>query len=166
MTGDKANLINYKKCNDGPIIRFAGGDENPTIGFGNLKFGALTISEVLHVKGLKYNLLSVSQLVDKGYTVKIKSKLFKVIDNESKQTVLVARRKGNLYVADWASATTEECLMVSQSGHTEENWLWHKRMSHLNFKTLNKLAKKELVVGLPKMTYRKEGVCSVCQMEK
>ena len=66
MTGDKANLINYRKCDNGPIIRFAGGDENPTIGFGNLKFGALRISEVLHVKGLKYNLLSMSQLVDKG----------------------------------------------------------------------------------------------------
>ena len=119
MTGDKANLIDYKKCNDGPIIRFAGGDENPTIGFGNFKLGALTISEVLHVKVLKYNLLSMSQFADKGFLVKIKSKFCKLIDNESKQTVLVGRRKGSLYVANWASATTEECLMVSQSGHTE-----------------------------------------------
>src|SRR6187397_1120154 len=108
----------------------------------------------------------MSQLVDKGYFVKIKSKLCKVIDNESKQTVLVARRKGSLYVADWAFATTEECLMVSQSGHTEEHWLWHKRMSHLNFKTLNRLAKKELVVGLPKTSFRKDGICSACQMGK
>ena len=56
--------------------------------------------------------------------------------------------------------------MVSQSGHTEEHWLWHKRMSHLNFKTLNKLSKKELVVGLPKTTFRKDGICSACQMGK
>ena len=108
----------------------------------------------------------MSQIADKGYSVKIKSKFYKLIDNESKQTVLVARRKGSLYVADWASATTEECIMVSQSGHTEEHWLCHKRMSHLNFKTLNKLAKKELVVGLPKTTFRKDGICSACQMGK
>ena len=39
-------------------------------------------------------------------------------------------------------------------------------MSHLNFKTLNKLAKKELVVGLPKTTFRKDAIYSACQMGK
>ena len=121
MTGDKANLVNYKACNTGPDIIFVGGELNPSLGFGNVKLGSLAITNVLQVKDLKYNLLSMSQFADKGFTVKFKSKFCKLIDYESKQTVLVARRKGSLYVADWASATTEECLMVSQSGHTEEH---------------------------------------------
>ena len=121
MTGDKANLVDYKVCNTRPDIRFAGGELNPSLGFDNVKLGSITIIDVLHVKGLKYNLLSMSQFADKEYSVKIKLKFCKLIDNESKQTVLVARRKGSLYVTDWASTTTEECLMVSQSGHTEEH---------------------------------------------
>ena len=114
MTGNKANLVNYRVCNTGPDIRFAGGELNPTIGVGDLKLGALTISDVLHVDGLKYNLLSMSQFADKGFFVKIKSIICKLVDNESKQVLLVARRKGSLYIVDWASTTTEECLMVSQ----------------------------------------------------
>ena len=93
MTGNRANLVNYKVCNTGPDIRFAGGEVNPTVGFGDLNLGALTISGALHVRRLKYNLLSMSQFADKGFSVKIKSKFCKLIDNESKQVVLVARRK-------------------------------------------------------------------------
>ena len=43
--------------------------------FGNVKLGSLTITDILHVKGLKYNLLSMSQFADKGFTVTFKAKL-------------------------------------------------------------------------------------------
>ena len=76
MTGNRANLVNYRVCNTGPDIRFAGGEINPTIGIGDLKLGALTISDVLHVEGLKYNLLSMSLFADKGFSVKIKSNIY------------------------------------------------------------------------------------------
>ena len=86
MIGDKSNLTDYKVCNTGPDIRFVGGELNPSLGFGNVKLGSITITDVLHVKGLKSNLLSMSQFVDMGYLVKIKLKFCKLIDNESKQT--------------------------------------------------------------------------------
>ena len=50
MIGDRANLINYKPCNNGPTIRFAGGELNPTLGLGDVKIGCLTIKGVLHVQ--------------------------------------------------------------------------------------------------------------------
>ena len=50
MTGDKANLVDYKVCNTGPDIRFAEGELNPSLGFGNVKLGSITISDVLYVK--------------------------------------------------------------------------------------------------------------------
>ena len=52
MTGDKANLINYRNYSDGPKIMFAGGELNPTLGIGDVKIGKLTIKDVLHVQGL------------------------------------------------------------------------------------------------------------------
>lgn len=56
ITGDQANLINYKPCNNGPTIIFVGGELNPTLGLGDVKIGCLTIKGVLHVQDLKFNL--------------------------------------------------------------------------------------------------------------
>ncbi|GKC61018.1 retrovirus-related pol polyprotein from transposon TNT 1-94 [Tanacetum coccineum] len=42
----------------------------------------------------------------------------------------------------------------------------HKRLAHLNFKTINKLAKQNLVIGLPSLVYLKDKPCSLCEKEK
>nr|GEZ06376.1 retrovirus-related Pol polyprotein from transposon TNT 1-94 [Tanacetum cinerariifolium] len=46
------------------------------------------------------------------------------------------------------------------------NWLWHKRLAHLNFKTINKLAKQNLVIGIPLLVYSKDKPCSSCEKGK
>jgi len=125
MTGDRANLYNYKPCNNGPTIRFAGGELNPTLGLGDVKIGCLTVKGVLHVQDLKFNLFSMSQFADKGYFIEIKSNECRLIDHKSNKVILIARRKGSLYVVDRTSATIERCL-VSTSCPAEQAWLWHK----------------------------------------
>nr|GFA44430.1 integrase, catalytic region, zinc finger, CCHC-type, peptidase aspartic, catalytic [Tanacetum cinerariifolium] len=47
-----------------------------------------------------------------------------------------------------------------------KSWLWHQRLSHLNFDTINELAKKDLVFGLPKFKYAKEHLCPSCEHGK
>nr|GEV05896.1 hypothetical protein [Tanacetum cinerariifolium] len=47
-----------------------------------------------------------------------------------------------------------------------ESWLWHQRLSHLNFDTINDLAKNDLVSGLPKFRYHKEHLCPSCEQGK
>lgn len=157
MTGNKANMLNYKKVRNGPLIRFVVGDSHPTIGMGDVQIGNKLVQGVLFVQDLEYNLFSMSQFTDKGYTVKIKSNECKLIDDESKQVMLIAKRKGNLYVIDRTTA---------QTASLETGWLWHKHLSHLNFKTLNKLSTKKLVVRLPSMIFIKNGLCSACQLGK
>ncbi|GJR30142.1 retrovirus-related pol polyprotein from transposon TNT 1-94 [Tanacetum coccineum] len=46
------------------------------------------------------------------------------------------------------------------------NWLWHKRLANLNFKTINKLAKQNLLIGLPSLVYSKDKPCSSCKKGK
>ncbi|GKE38823.1 integrase, catalytic region, zinc finger, CCHC-type containing protein [Tanacetum coccineum] len=46
------------------------------------------------------------------------------------------------------------------------NWLWHRRLSHLNFGTLNKLAKDNLARGIPKLNFKKDHLCSACALGK
>nr|GEZ96786.1 hypothetical protein [Tanacetum cinerariifolium] len=45
-------------------------------------------------------------------------------------------------------------------------WLWHRRLSHLNFDYINLLSKKDVVIGLPKLKYVKGQLCSSCEMSK
>nr|GEW76768.1 retrovirus-related Pol polyprotein from transposon TNT 1-94 [Tanacetum cinerariifolium] len=45
-------------------------------------------------------------------------------------------------------------------------WLWHRRLSHLNFDYINLLSKKDVVIGLPKPKYVKDQLCSSCELSK
>ncbi|GKC28859.1 retrovirus-related pol polyprotein from transposon TNT 1-94 [Tanacetum coccineum] len=47
-----------------------------------------------------------------------------------------------------------------------KSWLWHQCLSHLNFDTINDLAKNDLVTGLPKFKYHKEHLCPSCEQGK
>ena len=73
MIGDQANLINYKPCNNGPTIQFAGCELNPTLGLGDVKIGCLTIKGVLRVQDLKFNLFSMSQFAKRVISLRLKA---------------------------------------------------------------------------------------------
>nr|GFD37762.1 ribonuclease H-like domain-containing protein [Tanacetum cinerariifolium] len=56
------------------------------------------------------------------------------------------------------------CLMARAS--STKSWSWHQRLSHLNFNTINDLARNDLVAGLPKFKYHKEHLCPSCEQGK
>nr|GEY75931.1 hypothetical protein [Tanacetum cinerariifolium] len=56
------------------------------------------------------------------------------------------------------------CLMARAS--STKSWLWHQRLSHLNFDTINDLARNDLVAGLPKFKYHKEHLFPSCEQGK
>ncbi|GJU11730.1 reverse transcriptase domain-containing protein [Tanacetum coccineum] len=56
------------------------------------------------------------------------------------------------------------CLMAHAT--STKSWLWHQRLSHLNFNTVNDLAKNDLVIGLLKFRYHKEHLCPTCEQGK
>ena len=47
-----------------------------------------------------------------------------------------------------------------------DSWLWHRRLGHASMKTLSKLVKNDLVIGLPKLKFDKDKICDACQFEK
>nr|GEV13826.1 putative ribonuclease H-like domain-containing protein [Tanacetum cinerariifolium] len=47
-----------------------------------------------------------------------------------------------------------------------QSWLWHRRLSHLNFDTINLLSKNDIVIGLPKVKFVKDHLCSSCELGK
>ncbi|GKE99023.1 retrovirus-related pol polyprotein from transposon TNT 1-94 [Tanacetum coccineum] len=61
-------------------------------------------------------------------------------------------------------ATSPICLLSKAS--STKSWLWHRRLNHLNFWTLNELAQNDLVRGLPKLKYDKDHLCLSFQLGK
>ncbi|GKB23549.1 retrovirus-related pol polyprotein from transposon TNT 1-94 [Tanacetum coccineum] len=120
----------------------------------------VTCIKVAFVDGLKYNLISISQLCDAKYIVQFDEKRGAIF-NSNKEVVMIAQRVRDVYVLDMTSSTQESCLFAKAFENL--NWLWHKRLAHLNFKTINKLAKQNLVIGLPSLVYSKDKPCSSCE---
>ncbi|GJT00237.1 retrovirus-related pol polyprotein from transposon TNT 1-94 [Tanacetum coccineum] len=59
------------------------------------------------------------------------------------------------------------CFIIDLQGNDLLTaWLWHRRLSHLNFDYINLLSKKDVVIGLPKLKYVKDQLCSSCEVSK
>ncbi|GJU38777.1 retrovirus-related pol polyprotein from transposon TNT 1-94 [Tanacetum coccineum] len=86
------------------------------------------------------------------------------IFNSNKEIVMIAPRVRDVYVLDMTSSAQESCFFAKASENL--NWLWHKRLAHLNFKIISKLAKQNLVIGLPSLVYSKDKPCSSCEKVK
>ncbi|GKD38607.1 retrovirus-related pol polyprotein from transposon TNT 1-94 [Tanacetum coccineum] len=74
---------------------------------------------------------------------------------------------GQFCDADLEVATSSPipiCFIAKAS--PTQAWLWHRRLSHLNFNTINLLSKKDIVNGLPKLKYVKDQLCSSCELGK
>ncbi|GJX23331.1 retrovirus-related pol polyprotein from transposon TNT 1-94, partial [Tanacetum coccineum] len=99
-----------------------------------------------------------SQLCDAKYIVQFDEKRGTIF-NSNKEIVMIAPRVRDVYVLDMTSSAQESCFFAKASENL--NWLWHKRLAHLNFKTINKLAN-----GLPSLVYSKDKPCSSCEKGK
>ncbi|KAJ9557113.1 hypothetical protein OSB04_011727 [Centaurea solstitialis] len=155
MTGSKSVLTNYRE-ERGPAVTFSGNGRGQTRGYGTLTNGVTTFKRVAYVEGLMHNLLSISQLCDKNHKCKVK--------NRKKEVILNGVRHADIYIINMNTSTDNFCFVSRAS--TDMNWLWHKRLSHLNFKTLNQLCINNLVIGLPDFRYTKESLCSACEKGK
>ena len=122
-----------------------------------------SISNVLYVASLSFNLLSVGQLCDLGFQCLFTEKevvVSKVDDNQ----VIFNGFRYNLYLVDFTSedANLKTCLFTK----TTLGLLWHRRLAHVGISSLKKLMKNDLVRGLKDMKFEKDKLCSACQAGK
>ncbi|XP_019229251.1 PREDICTED: uncharacterized protein LOC109210303 [Nicotiana attenuata] len=102
------------------------------------------ITEVYLVDGLKYNLLSISQLCNSGYEVKFK-KTGCVIEDEIGKTILPGKKYGNVYILNGFENIDGHICLTSIS---DDPWLWHRKLGHASMHLIEKLSKHELVIGM------------------
>ncbi|GJV26679.1 retrovirus-related pol polyprotein from transposon TNT 1-94 [Tanacetum coccineum] len=164
MTGNLQLLRNFFEKFMG-TVRF-GNDHVATItGYGYYVQGNLTICHVYYVEGLGHNLFSVGQFCDRDLEVAFRSNTcyVRILKGDD---LLTGSQDSNIYTISISemAASSPVCLMSIAT--STKSWLWHRRLSHLNFDTINQLTSHDLVDGLPKFKYRKNHLCSACEQGK
>ncbi|GJX14390.1 retrovirus-related pol polyprotein from transposon TNT 1-94 [Tanacetum coccineum] len=89
----------------------------------------------------------------------------RIIFNANKEIVLIAPRRNDVYVFEMSSLAPNEACFFAKASESV-NWLWHKRLSYLNFKNINKLSKQNKVLSLSSLVYSKDKPCSACEKGK
>ena len=168
MTGDVSCLQDFRSCEGGYVAFGSDSKGGKITGKGMVSKGKMTFSDVYYVEQLKYNLLSVSQVCDKKHSILFTETEclflapgFRVVDEN--QILLRTPRKDNVYCLDLetvSSSSSLNCLFSKAS--LSESSLWHRRMCHMNFKTMNHLVKNNLVRGLPQKEFSCDDHCVAC----
>jgi hypothetical protein len=96
-----------------------------------------TLSDVALVDKLRYNLLSISQLVDADFNVPFHKSRSRVLDSSGK-LVCGIPRNGTVFQADFSFAQSSVKYLISQS--LSELWKWHRRLDYLSFNLLCRLS--------------------------
>ncbi|GJT71533.1 putative ribonuclease H-like domain-containing protein [Tanacetum coccineum] len=171
MTGNKEKLDDFVQVKGG-IVKFGGGDGRIS-GKGTIRTSKLDFENVYYVEELQhFNLFSVSQICDKKNKVLFTDTDCLVLTEDfqlpdESQVVLRIPRKCDLYTFSISELQPEQnvtCLVAKAS--LDESTRWHRRMAHVNFKTINKLAKEGLVDGLPLKVFTNEHNCVACNKGK
>nr|GEY22364.1 hypothetical protein [Tanacetum cinerariifolium] len=129
---------------------------------GNLKLFCNFIEKFL---GLNYNLFSVGQFCDANLEVAFKKSTCFVRDLQGND-LLTGNCRSDLYTISLQESTSSTPLCLMAKASPTQAWLWHRRLSHLNFDYINLLSKKDVVIGLPKFKYVKDQLCSSCEVSK
>nr|GEU52801.1 hypothetical protein [Tanacetum cinerariifolium] len=166
MTGNISYLSDYEAF-DGGYVSFGQGGCNIT-SKGTIKTDKLKFKNVYFMKDLKYNLFSVSQIYDNKNSVLFTDSKCIMLGRNLKLTneanvFLRTPRQHNIYSIDLNNVVPHNdltCLVAKAS--TDESMLWHRRLGHLNFKTMNRLVRHNLVRGLPSKCFDNDHTCVAC----
>nr|GEX26251.1 putative ribonuclease H-like domain-containing protein [Tanacetum cinerariifolium] len=165
-------LSSFEELNGG-YVAFGGNPKGGKItGKGKIKTRKLDFDDVYFVKELKFNFFSVSQMCDKKNNVLFTDTECLVLSSDFKlpdasQVLLRVPRENNMYNVNLKHIIHSgdlTCLFAKAT--LDESNLWHRRLGHVNFKTINKLVKGNLVRGSPSKVFTNENSCVTCKKGK
>ncbi|GJR75970.1 retrovirus-related pol polyprotein from transposon TNT 1-94 [Tanacetum coccineum] len=139
-------------------VRFGNDQFAPILGYGDLNQGNITIKWVYYVEGLNHNLFSVGQFCDADLEVAFKKSTCFVRDLQGND-LLTGNRGSDLYTISLQETTSSTPICFMAKASPTQAWLWHRRLSHLNFDYITLLSKKDVVTGLPKLNLLHMDLC-------
>ncbi|GKB35371.1 putative ribonuclease H-like domain-containing protein [Tanacetum coccineum] len=172
MTGNRSYLTDYEEIDEG-FVAFGGNSKRGKITRkGKIRTSKLDFKDLYFVKELNFNLFSVSQMCDKKNSVLFTDIEYVVLSPDFKLTdeshvLLKVPRKDNMYNVDLKNVIPQgglTCLFAKAT--PDESNLWHRMFGHVNFKTMNKLVRGNLVRGLPSKLFEINQTCVACKKGK
>ncbi|GKE87818.1 retrovirus-related pol polyprotein from transposon TNT 1-94, partial [Tanacetum coccineum] len=127
--------------------------------------GTISIKRVYYVEGLNHNLFSVGQFCDADLEVAFRKSTCYIRDLKGND-LLTGSRGTDLYSITLQDSTSPNPICLMAKASSSQAWLWHRRLSHLNFDSINLLSKNNIVNGLPKLKFVKDHLCSSCELGK
>ncbi|GJV02707.1 retrovirus-related pol polyprotein from transposon TNT 1-94 [Tanacetum coccineum] len=146
-------------------VKFGNDHVAKILGYGDYQIGNVTISRVYYVEGLGHNLFSIGQFCDLNLEVAFCQHTC-FIRNLEGVYLLTGSLGNNLYTLSLGDMMASSPICLLSKALKSKSWLWHRRLSHLNFGAINHLARHGLVRGLPKLKFEKDHLCSACAIGK
>jgi hypothetical protein len=159
MIGERRMIASFEK-NDCPsdCITFDDNSQGQVLEFGKIAITTEhSISKVLLVKSLNYNLLSVSQLHEMGYNYLFTDKGVTIFRRSDGSFAFKGVLRGKLYLMDFIPEEVEldKCLIAK----INMGWLWHHRLSHIGMRNIHNLQKDGHILGLTNIVFEKDRPC-------
>ena len=163
-------LFDIKNINGG-YVAFAGNKGGYITKEGSMSNGVVSFDKISFVKQIDHNLLSVSQICDKKFTVFFNDNACFILklgyEIPEEWILMSAPRVNNLYVLDMSQTTTAQQVTCFLSKAIEkESIMWHRRMGHIHLRKMNHLVKKNLVDGVSVKHFHLNDVCVSCKKGK
>ncbi|GJZ40812.1 integrase, catalytic region, zinc finger, CCHC-type containing protein [Tanacetum coccineum] len=143
------------------FVRFGNDHFGAIMGYGDYVIGNSVISRLYYMEGLEHNLFFVGQFCDLDLEVAFK-KHSCYVRNEDGVDLFKGSRGSNVYTIFVKDMMKSSPICLSSKASKNKSWLWHRRLNHLNFGTINDLARKDLVRGLPRLKFEKDHLCFAC----
>jgi hypothetical protein len=164
MTGNKKWFSNLTPLSHKEYVTFGDDKKSKVLGIRVIKVNNhFTLKDVTFVDKLRYNLLSISQLVDADLVILFRKSGSKVLDSRG-DLVCGISRIGKVFQANFSLAQSSMKYLISWS--LFELWKWHRRLGHLRFDLLCRLSGLGLLQGLPLLKFESNLVCAPCRHGK
>ncbi|GKD05228.1 retrovirus-related pol polyprotein from transposon TNT 1-94, partial [Tanacetum coccineum] len=136
-------------------VKFGNDHVEKILGYGDYQIGNVTILRVYYVEGLGHNLFSIRKFYDSNLEVAFRQHTC-FIRNLEGVDLLTGFRDNNQYTLSLGDMMASSPICLLSKASKTKSWLWHRRLSHLNFGAINHLARHGLVRGLPKLKSKDE----------
>nr|GEZ54140.1 retrovirus-related Pol polyprotein from transposon TNT 1-94 [Tanacetum cinerariifolium] len=104
--------------------------------------------------------------VSEGLSKPVTTQTLPQTARQAGNNLLTGNRESDLYTISLQESTSSTSLCLMAKASPTQAWLWHQRLSYLNFNHINLLSKKDVVIGLPKLKFVKDQLCSSCEVCK
>ena len=121
MCGDKNQFITIEPKEDGGVVTFGDNGQGKIVDISKIQINSTTfIDNVLYVKGLKHNLISISQLCDKRYTISFDTTMCVITNPTDNNIIFIENRHKNVYTVDLNNMSNlSQRLMINDRKNEE-----------------------------------------------